>query len=719
MNWMPRRLAPGMIAALAVLGLAALAPRGAEAARLDYPPAYRGPVVDDYFGTQVPDPYRWLESDVRQSDSVATWVGAENELTEKYLSDIPERQGIKERLTKLWNYERFSAPSKAGGHYFYSRNDGLQNQSVLYMMDSLNGEPRVVLDPNKLSTDGTVALGGTSVDPEGRYMAYGTSTSGSDWQEWHVKDLATLTDLPDRLTHVKFSGATWTPDGRGFFYGRYDLPTDGTDMTGTNRGQKIYYHRVGSPQEEDALVFSRPDKPDWFFGVNVTDDNRYLFVSIVAGSDNKNLLYYKKMSDLYAQPMPLVEEFEAQYSVLDNDGPVLYVQTDKDASRGKIIRIDLRHPERTNWKTIIPESAETLQGVNVLDNLFVCTYLKDAASAVRIYRLDGRFLRNVDLPGIGSAGGFGGSARDTETFFTFSSYATPPSIYRYDMITGQSTLFRQARVDFNPADYVVKEVFITSKDGTKVPVFITHRKNLKLDGQNPTLLYAYGGFNISMTPGFSVSRLGWLEMGGVYAVACLRGGSEYGEDWHKAGTKAQKQNVFDDFIASAEWLIANKYTSTPKLAIMGGSNGGLLVGACMTQRPDLFGACIPQVGVMDMLRFHKFTIGRAWTGDYGSSDNAEDFKYLRAYSPLHNLKEGTSYPPTLVTTADHDDRVVPGHSFKFTAALQHAQGGSAPTLVRIETKAGHGGGKPTSKQIEEISDIYAFLVKNLGMRVRS
>ncbi|HET6974795.1 MAG TPA: prolyl oligopeptidase family serine peptidase [Pyrinomonadaceae bacterium] len=678
----------------------------------NYPPARKSDQVDDYHGTKVADPYRWLED--LDSEETRNWVEAENKLSFGYLAAIPARNTIKERLTKLWNYEKYGIPFKEGNRYFYTRNSGLQNQAVLYTVTGLNAEPQLVLDPNTLSTDGTVAVSGMQVSPDGKLLAYSLSASGSDWQEWKVRDVETSKDLPDMLKWVKFSGVSWTRDGKGFFYSRYDEPK-GDTLKATNYFQKIYYHKLGSDQTQDVLVYERPDQKDWLFGGFVTQDGNYLIVTVFQGTDVKSRVYYKDLRSKDSAVVKLLDDFDAAYSFIGNEGTRFWFQTDLQAPRGKVIEIDTANPARSNWKVIVPEGKETLQTTSFVNNKFILNYLKDAYTQVKIHDTSGKLLSEVTFPGIGSAEGFGGKPGDKETFYSFTGFTTPTTIYRYDMTTGKSTIFRQPKVDFNSADYETKQVFYTSKDGTKVPMFITHKKGLKLDGNNPTYLYAYGGFGISLTPAFSVGNLVWMEMGGVYAQPNLRGGGEYGEDWHQAGMKVKKQNVFDDFIGAAQWLIDNKYTSTPKLAIGGGSNGGLLVGAALTQRPDLFGAALPAVGVMDMLRFQKFTIGWAWVSDYGSSENAEDFKALYAYSPLHNIKPGTSYPPTMVTTADHDDRVWPGHSFKFAAALQAAQGGSAPILIRIETKAGHGAGKPTSKIIEESADRWAFLVKTLSM----
>jgi prolyl oligopeptidase len=682
---------------------------------LVYPQATKVEHVDDYHGTPVSDPYRWLEDP--DSEETKAWVEAENQVTFAYLEAIPARERIKERLTQLWDYEKYGVPFKKGGRYFYFKNDGLQNQSVLYTLTNLDGEPTVLLDPNTLSEDGTVALAGLSISENGKFLAYSLSTSGSDWQEWKVREVESGQDLADDLKWSKFSGASWTQDSEGFFYSRYDEPNETTKLQDANYFQKLFYHHLGTSQSEDVLVYERPDEKEWGFSGDVTEDGAYLIISVWKGTDSKNLVFYKDLSTTDAPVMELINTFEANYSFIDHEGTVFWFQTDLEAPRGRALALDISKPDRDNWREIIPQAAETLGGIGVLNHQFVASYLKDAHTQIKIFNLDGSFVREVLLPGLGSASGFGGKRADTETFYSFTGFTTPNTIYRYDMVSGKSTIFRQPNVDFDPNAYETKQVFYESKDGTKVPMFITHKKGLKLDGNNPTYLYGYGGFNASMTPGFSVSSLVWMEMGGVYALPNLRGGGEYGEDWHQAGVKLKKQNVFDDFIAAAEWLIAHQYTSPTKLAIGGGSNGGLLVGACMTQRPDLFGAALPAVGVMDMLRFQKFTIGWAWVADYGSSDNAEEFKALYAYSPLHNLKPGTAYPATLITTADHDDRVVPAHSFKFAATLQETHQGEAPVLIRIETKAGHGAGKPTTKVIEEAADRWAFLVETLGMAI--
>jgi prolyl oligopeptidase len=699
-----------------VFALTLLAADNAPAPKLAYPLAKMVDQVDDYHGTKVADPYRGLED----TDSIDTreWIEAENKLTFHYLEQIPYRQAIHDRLMKLWNFERYGVSEQQGGRYFYQHNNGLQNQNVLLVAESLQAEPRVLLDPNTLSADGTVALVGHAVSDDGKLLAYGTSASGSDWMEWHVRDVDTGKDLPDLLKWVKFSGASWTKDGKGFYYSCYDEPKQGTMLRDANYFHKLYYHRLGAPQPEDKLILERPDNKELGFAGNVTDDGRYLIITVWQGTSPKNRLYYKDLTRPDAEVVKLLDDFDAHYQFIDNDGPVFWIKTDLDTPRGRVIAIDTRHPERASWKTIVPQGADKLEDANVIDNSFVLGYLKDAQTEVRVHDLEGKLLRTVDLPGIGTAEGFGGKRKDKETFYAFTSFITPTTIYRYDLEAGKSAVYRQPKVDFDSSRYETKQVFYTSKDGTRVPMFITAKKGLKLDGQNPVLLYAYGGFNISLTPAFSVGNAVWLEMGGVYAQPNLRGGGEYGEEWHQAGTLARKQNVFDDFIAAGEWLIANHYTSPAKLAIRGGSNGGLLVGACLTQRPDLYGAALPAVGVMDMLRFHKFTIGWAWTSDYGSSDDPEMFKAIYAYSPLHNLKPGTKYPATLITTADHDDRVVPGHSFKFAATIQADQAGAAPVLIRIETKAGHGAGKPISKLIEEAADSWAFVAQNLNMNVQ-
>ncbi|MCG6136501.1 MAG: prolyl oligopeptidase family serine peptidase [Nostoc sp. LLA-1] len=680
---------------------------------MSYPLTRKSDQVDNYHGTLVTDTYRWLEDP--DSEETKSWIEAQNKVTFDYLNEISVRKEIKQRLTKLWDYEKYGIPFKEGNNYFYFKNDGLQNQSVLYTLKTLDAEPRVLLDPNKLSDDGTIALSGLAISDNGQLLAYGLSTSGSDWQEWKVRDVETGKDLQDHLKWIKFSGASWTHDNQGFFYSRYDETNEKTKLEDVNYYQKLYYHQLGTPQSEDVLIYHRHDQKEWGFSGDVTEDGSYLVISVWLGTDAKNLVFYKDLTNPHAEVIELINQFEANYSFIDHDDSVFYFRTDLNAPRGKLIGIDTKNPAQANWQEMIPQSASTLESANILNNQFIVDYLQDAHSQIQIFDLNGSFVREVELPGLGSAGGFGGKRDDIETFYSFTSFTIPGTIYRYNMVTGKSELFRQPQVDFNPDDYETKQIFYGSKDGTQVPMFITHKKGIQLDGNNPTYLYAYGGFNASMTPGFSVSMLVWMEIGGVYAMPNIRGGGEYGEEWHQAGMKEKKQNVFDDFIAAAEWLITNKYTQPEKLAIAGGSNGGLLVGACMTQRPDLFGAALPAVGVMDMLRFHKFTIGWAWVPEYGSADNPEEFETLYAYSPLHNLKSKTAYPATLITTADHDDRVVPAHSFKFAAALQANHVGDAPVLIRIETKAGHGAGKPTAKIIEEAADKWAFLVSTLNI----
>ena len=691
----------------------------AEEKTLKYPDTKKGDQTDEYHGTRVADPYRWLEDDVRTSKDVAAWVEAENKVTNAFLETIPEREAIKKRITELWNYEKISAPFKVGGRYFFFKNDGLQNQSAMFVQDALDAEPKLLLDPNTWSKDGTVALAGMALTDDAKFLAYGTADAGSDWNTWKVFDVAAGKTVADELKWVKFSGASWTLDGKGFYYSRFPEPKKDAAFQSLNENQALYFHTLGTPQSDDKLVYERPDNPKWTVGGSVTEDGKFLIISVGDGTTSRKArVAYQDLTDPKSKPVDLVANHENKFNFLGNDGGVFYFQTDYKAPKYQIVAIDTAKPEPKDWKTIVPEANEVLDSTDLVGNRFICSYLKDAKTAVKVYEVDGKFVRDVALPGIGTASGFSGKRTDTETFYSFSSFDSPTRIYRYDVPTGESKLIRQAKVKFNPDDYEVKQVFYASKDGTKVPMFLAHKKGLKLDGSNPTLLYGYGGFNISLTPGFSVSRLQWMEMGGVLAVANLRGGGEYGEAWHRAGTKLQKQNVFDDFIAAAEYLVKEKYTSPKKLAIQGGSNGGLLVGACLTQRPDLFGACLPAVGVMDMLRFQKFTAGRFWVDDYGSSDNKSEFEALYKFSPYHVLlKNGPkAYPATMVTTADTDDRVVPGHSFKFAAALQAMQTGPAPVLIRIETKAGHGAGKPTAKVIEEVADQWAFLVKTLDFK---
>ena len=744
------------------LSLVANAITAQTSAPLSYPAATRGTQVDVYHGTSVADPYRWLE-DV-DSPATTAWVAAQNRLTDSFLASIPQREKIRARLTQLWNYERYSAPFKENGRYFYFQNTGLQNQSVMYVQDGRDAPARVLLDPNVLSTDGTVALSATAVSDDGHYLAYSLSTSGSDWQEVHVRDVNNARDLSDILKWVKFSDISWTHDNKGFFYSRYDEPTSGNKMTNANKNHKLYYHRLGQPQTRDELVYDRADQPDWLFNGAVTDDGQYLIITVSQGTDVRNRLYFVDL-DNPGKPsidnpvVKLVDKLDAEYSFVGNRGTMFYVRTDRNAPKGRIVAINIDNPREERWNTIVPEGQDALESATMAGNDIVANYLQDAHSSIRFYTasrenrpeprqrpgqqpqqrnpatvyddtstapivtrdrgqvLGGGFTYRgeLPLPGIGSVGEIHGKQGDDEMFYSFTSFLYPTTVYRYDLRARRGQVFRAPKVTFDPTLYETRQVFYTSKDGTRVPMFITAKKGIQLDGSNPTLLYAYGGFNISETPAFSPANLAWIEMGGVYALANLRGGGEYGKAWHEAGMLANKQNVFDDFIAAAQYLIQQKYTSTPKLAIRGGSNGGLLIGAVENQRPDLFGATLPEVGVMDMLRFQKFTIGWAWTSDYGSSDDAAQFQYLRAYSPLHNIKPGTCYPPTLAFTADHDDRVVPGHTFKYVATLQAAQSCANPILVRIETKSGHGAGRPTTKLIDEAADRFAFLVKELHM----
>jgi prolyl oligopeptidase len=652
-------------------------------------------------------------------------VEAENKVTQAYLAQVPEKDKIRKRLTELFDYERYPAlyldeyagVLQAGGKHFIFRNNGLQNQYVLYVTDKLGGPERVLLDPNVLRADGTAALSALSVDHSGKLLAYSIAQAGSDWSEWHVRDIATGKDLSDTVQWTKFTNAAWTHEGRGFYYQRFPEPDSKAALTASNEKAKLYLHRIGQPQSSDQLIYERPDQPRWMFGPQVSDDGRYLINGIFGGDESWNLLFYKDLEVGQGKMVELINQQKAKYNFLGNDGTKFYIHTTDSAPKGRIIVIDVSHPERANWKEIVPEQKETLSSAQLVSGRLILSYLKDAHAQAKVVGLDGKLQHEIALPGLGGVEWSPAYSTDSELFYSFVSYTSPAAIYRYDVQSNQSTVYRQSKLSFDQSQYETEQVFYSSKDGTRVPMFLVHRKGLKRDGQNPTLLYGYGGFNIAMTPTFSPWFLGWMEAGGVLAVANLRGGSEYGEAWHQAGTKLHKQNVFDDFIAAAEWLIANKYTSTPKLAIHGGSNGGLLIGAVLNQRPDLFGAAMPAVGVMDMLRYNKFTIGAAWEGDYGSPQKAEEFKALRAYSPLHNIRTGVHYPPTLITTSDHDDRVVPGHSFKYTATLQAAQAGPAPILIRVETRAGHGAGKPTTKLIEEATDRFAFLVRELHMKL--
>ncbi len=688
-----------------------------ETPGLVYPVTQKTDTIDDYHGVKVADPYRWLEDD--HSEATAAWVKEQNAVTQAYLDKIPFRDAIHKRLSTLWNYPRSGAPFLRGDYYYYFKNDGLQNQAVLYRKKGLDGPPEVFLDPNKLSTTGTTALGNMSFSNDDKYVAYLLAGAGSDWQQGFVMDVATKELLPDKLDWIKFSGLSWK--GNGFYYSRYDAPDEKTKLSGKNEFHKVYYHRLGTTQDQDELVYVDKEHPLRNAGVHVTEDERFLILNTSEGTSGAEL-QYRDLHDASQQGFKmLIKGFDFEPEVIDNLGGKLLVRTNHDAPNYKVVLIDPKHPEKEHWQTVVPEKPEALAGANTAGGRLFVSYLKDAAERVYEYNVDNPAKvthKEVALPGIGSASGFGSRKENKSFFYTFTSFTTPGTIYRYDIATGKSTLYDKPVVQFNPDDYETKQVFFMSKDGARVPIFLSYKKGLKMDGSNPVLLYGYGGFNVPMTPGFNVSNLFFMEQGGIYAVVNLRGGSEYGEAWHKAGMLDHKQNVFDDFIGAAEFLVRQKYTNPARIAIRGGSNGGLLIGACMTQRPDLFKVALPAVGVMDMLRYQKFTIGWAWVVEYGSSDKPEDFKYLIKYSPLHNIKTGTAYPATLVTTADHDDRVVPAHSFKFAATLQAAQKGPNPALIRIETQAGHGAGKPTSKLIDEATDVWAFTLYNLGMTMK-
>ena len=666
--------------------------------------------VDHYFGTAVADPYRWLEDD--NSDSTKAWVVAQNAVTNAYLAKIPYRTQINSRLTKLWDYPKISAPFHEGGRYFVFKNNGLQNQSVAYLLDSIGGNESVILDPNTFSDDGTVSLTAFSPSDDGKLLGYGISKGGSDWNEFFVKNIETGELLPDHIEWVKFSGIQWLKDG--FFYSRFPAPKEDDILKGVNENSKIYYHKIGTTQTDDQLVYEDTEHPNWGFGAWVTDDQKLLVIAVTESTSGN--AFYVKDIEKGGNVIKIVESFDNDFQVIDHQNGKLLVMTNYQAPKYKVIAIDLTDYAREKWVDFIPEKEGVLTGVSIIGGKMIATYLKDAHSHVEVNDLAGKYLYDLELPVLGSVSGFNGERDDKITFFTITSFTTPATVYKYDIENNKSGLYQTSAVDFDPEAYETKQVFFTSNDGTKVPMFIVHKKGLKLDGKNPVLLYGYGGFNVSLTPSFNVGRLIWLEQGGVYAMVNLRGGGEYGEDWHKAGTLMQKQNVFDDCIAAAEYLISEKYTSKGKIALLGGSNGGLLVGAVANQRPELFGAALPAVGVMDMLRYHKFTIGRYWATDYGTSEDSEEmFKYLYAYSPVHTIKENVEYPAVLVTTADHDDRVVPAHSFKYIATLQEKYKGTNPVIIRIESKAGHGAGKPTAKIIEEYSDMYAFMFKNLGV----
>jgi prolyl oligopeptidase len=701
--------------ALAAAGLLTLAQNTAAQPQFKYPAAPTSNQVDDYNGVKVADPYRPLENP--DSPESRAWIEVENKITFDFLKTIPERDGIKKRLTEIWDYERFGVPFREDGRYFFSKNAGLQNQNVIYTTTNFSETPRELLDPNVLARDGTIALGGLDVTNDARLMAYGLATAGSDWQQWKVRDVETGKDRQDLLDWVKFSNASWKKDGSGFFYSRYDKPDEKNKLRSQVYNHKLFFHQLGTPQSHDKLIYERPDQKEWLFNAEVSDDGRYLVITVQRGTDPKNRIFYKNLVDPNSKVVELLDKADAEYNFVDNEGPVFVFRTNLDAPRGRIISIDTSKPLPPKVDDLVPESRDKLEAVSSVGERFVAVYLKDAHSAVKLFKRDGSADGEIALPGLGTAAGFTGKRKDRETFYSFTSFTTPTEIFRYDFDRRASEPLFKPNVKFNPDDYTTEQVFYQSADGTRVPMFISYKKGMKRDGQTPTYLYGYGGFDISSTPSFAPANLVWMEMGGIYAVANLRGGGEYGEKWHEAGMLHTKQNVFDDFIAAARYLIDNRFTSTSKLAIGGSSNGGLLVGACMTQRPDLFGAALPNVGVMDMLRFQKFTIGWAWTSDYGTADKPDDFAYLYAYSPLHHIAKGCCYPATVITTADHDDRVVPAHSFKFAATLQAAQGCDKPTLIRIETKAGHGAGKPTTKIIEETADRWAFLVKELGMKV--
>lgn len=675
-----------------------------------YPQTAKVDVSDNYHGTVVADPYRWLEDD--NSAETAAWVAAENEVTFDYLSQIPYRPAIDERLTELWNYEKIGAPTKVGDRYFYFRNDGLQNQSVLYMLDSLDDpQPEVFLDPNALSADGTAALNSVAFSEDGKYMAYGIARSGSDWVEIFVKEVPTGRVLDDVIRWVKFSGATWSADSKGFYYRGYEEPAKGSELSGQNQFQKVYYHRLGTPQSEDEIIYADPLHPlRYYDGFDDGDTGKYLFVSVSEGTSGTQLMY--KRTGVREPFRVILKGFDHEYAVAKVRDNMLYLYTNEGAPNYHLLRLDVRFMPSPAEKILPEDPNMLLQSVHFVGDYIFAIYMKDASSRVYQYTLDGDLVREVALPGIGTVAGFDGKDDATETFYTFSTFTAPPAVYRYDLATGESTLFARPEVKFNPDDFVTEQVFFASKDGTQVPMFLSYHKGLKKNGKNPVYLYGYGGFNAPLTPGFSPTNIAMMEQGAIYASVNLRGGNEYGEEWHKAGMLANKQNVFDDFIAAGEYLVRNKYTSSRKLAISGGSNGGLLVGACMTQRPDLFAVAFPQVGVLDMLRYHLFTVGWGWVVEYGSSDDPEQFEYIYKYSPLHNIKEGVCYPATMITTGDHDDRVVPAHSFKFAATLQQAQGCDKPVLIRIDTNAGHGAGKPTAKRIAEAADILSFFFWN-------
>jgi prolyl oligopeptidase len=678
--------------------------------RLDYPITAKGDVVDNYFGTDISDPYRWLEDD--NSEETKAWVEAQNTVTFGYLETIPFRESIKSRLTQIWDYPKYGLPYKRGDFWYYSKNDGLQQQAVVYQMDDLDGEPRVFLDPNTLSEDGTVALSGLSFSKNGKYAAYSVSSGGSDWREIYIIDVENGTKMDDHLEWIKFSGMSWLDDG--FFYGRFDAPSEGDELKGVNKNNKVYFHKIGTSQAEDKLIYEDPANPDYMWSVYTTDDESITVLSGRTPSTRGNSLFYKKSNDKKGDFISIEESYDYQAYIVNNVGNTLFVMTNKEAPKNKLFALNINDKKQTR-KEILAETDDVLDGVDINGGKIIANYMHNAASQAFVFNLNGELIHEVEFPGLGSVGGFTGDKDSKFTFYSFTSFTSPNVAYKYNIETNESKIYRKSEIDFDFDGYETKQIFYSSTDGTQVPMFITHKKGLELDGNNPTLLYGYGGFNISLKPSFSVANLVFLENGGVYAMPNLRGGGEYGEDWHQGGTQLNKQNVFDDFITAAEYLIDKGYTNSDKLAIRGGSNGGLLVGACMTQRPELFKVALPAVGVMDMLRYHKFTIGYYWAPDYGTSADSIQFENLIKYSPLHNLHAATKYPATLITTADHDDRVVPAHSFKFAAELQAKQGGDAPVIIRIETKAGHGAGKSTEKIIEEYTDIWSFVFTNLGM----
>ncbi len=685
-------------------------------ARLRYPTSPRSSQVDDYHGRKVPDPFRPLE----ETDAPATrkWIVEENRLTERFLSRVPERTELRRRLRELWDFDRVLPPVRQGGRLFYTRNDGLSNQPRLFVVDAPGAPARLLLDPKALSSDGTVAMGRWSAAHDGRRLAYSTTDGGSDWSEWHVRDVASGLDLPDRIRGAKFSPAAWALDGSGFYYSRYGEPPGGRERAALARDQKLYFHRIGALQSQDLLVYARPDAPGLGFEPIVSDDGRYLIIHVWTGGDRQNRLYYKDLDSPDSKVVLLLDSLDGLYEFLGNEGRAFFIRTDRDAPLGKIVSVDvgLAAEGKPAVRTLVPESDLPIESASLVACRFVVKVMKDATHRVRLHALDGTFEKEVELPGLGSLTGFSGHASDRDSFYAFTSFTTPPEVFRYDFESGRSELFHRPTIAFDASRFQTTQVFVPSRDGTKVPLFVVHREGLVLDGSHPVLLYGYGGFNVALTPSFSVTTLAWIERGGVYAQACVRGGSEYGEEWHRAGMRERKQNGFDDFVSAAEWLVSKGYTVPRSLAIQGGSNGGLLVGAVVNQRPDLFGAAVVAVGVLDMLRYHKFTIGWAWAPEYGSSDNPEEAKWLEAYSPLQNVQKGVSYPAVLVTTGDHDDRVMPGHSFKYAAALQEAQAGDAPVLIRVDVRAGHGDGKAVTKEVDEAADVLTFLTEVLRRR---